>query len=76
MTKFQAGATYQTPSICDHNCIFSYTVISRTEKTVTIKSRIRGQRRCKISVFGGVETIFPEGRYSMCPVIDASKIAA
>jgi hypothetical protein len=33
--QFQIGRTYSTRSICDHNCIFAFTILGRTAKTVT-----------------------------------------
>jgi hypothetical protein len=42
MTKFEVGRTYSTRSVCDHNCIFSYTVTRRTDKTVWLTTK-RGQ---------------------------------
>ena len=38
MTTFETGKTYQARSIGDHNCIFTFKVIKRTEKTITIFS--------------------------------------
>lgn len=70
--KFQIGTTYSTRSACDHDCIFSFTVISRTEKTVTIESRHNKVVRRKVRVGAdGVERIDPHGRYSMSPVLSA-----
>ena len=34
MKQFETGKTYTTRSICDQNCIFSITVISRTASTI------------------------------------------
>lgn len=67
--KFEVGQTYQTRSIGDHNCIISVTIASRTEKTVKTS---KGETfRTKINP-EGAEYIFPWGRHSMCPVIDAT----
>ena len=55
MTKFKTGATYQTRSICDHSAVFSYKVVSRTEKTITVVSPIRGKRRCGIKVLNKMQ---------------------
>lgn len=35
--KFEVGKTYSTRSACDHECIFSFEVIKRTEKQLTLK---------------------------------------
>jgi hypothetical protein len=64
---FEPGRTYQTWSVCDHNCIVSITVASRTAKTV---KTTEGQT-CRISIYNGVEQVFPAGHYSMAPIIGA-----
>jgi len=71
--QFESGTTYYTRSICDHNCIFDITVLSRTAKTIKIndphdKSSIKTLR---ISDYDGVEQVKPMGNYSMCPIIGA-----
>lgn len=71
MKKFEIGQTYSTRSACDHDCIFSFTVTARTEKSVTIESRAFGAKRRKIRISGGMEAIDPLGRYSMSPVLFA-----
>lgn len=77
MTKqFQIGTTYSTRSACDYDCIFSFKVVARTEKTVTIESGSRGTVRRKVRVSDGVERCDPHGRYSMSPVISADRAAA
>lgn len=67
---FEVGRTYQTRSICDHNCIFSVEIVKRTAKTVIVRKNGKEQRN-KITVINGRETIYPWGVYSMCPVISA-----
>jgi hypothetical protein len=75
MAKFEIGKTYSTRSICDQNCIFSYTVIGRTAQTVKIADKFGKVKTCRIikqlSEWNGSETIYPEGRYSMAPTISA-----
>lgn len=71
--KFNVGSTYTTGdpgSRTDAERVFSYNVISRTAKTVTVTKQGRINRR-GIHIADGVEFIFPEGRYSMAPVIKA-----
>ena len=36
MKKFEVGKQYSMSSICDHNCIWTYTVTTRTAQTITI----------------------------------------
>jgi hypothetical protein len=79
MNRFEAGKVYWTRSACDHECIFSWKVIRRTEKSVWLREegkhfRNVGIRRRQIKDFrDGVETCFPDGTYSMCPVISADR---
>lgn len=68
--RFQVGHTYQTRSICDHDCIFSFTIHARTAKTVTVD--VHGKRvKRGIQVWNGVEQFKPFGNYSMCAIISA-----
>ena len=70
MKTFKAGMELETRSICDHNCIFTATVIRRTAKTATIIT-MGDIRRCKIHIEDNEEFIFPHGRYSMAPIMRA-----
>lgn len=76
MKKFEVGKTYSTRSICNSDCTFSYTVISRTKCTVKLRDKfgdVITRRIIKsLTEDKGVETIMPEGNYSMAPVIDAN----
>lgn len=72
LVKFEVGKTYSCRSACDHNCVWEFKVLGRTDKTVTLSD---GKRR-KLSVYDGVETCFPIGRYSMAPTLRADKFAA
>ncbi len=70
--RFEVGKTYTTRSACDYDCIYSYTVLSRTAKQITLE--IRGQKvRRGVTVYENEEYCRPEGNYSMCPVIHAGK---
>ena len=68
---FITGTTYNTRSICDHGCVFSLTVVSRTEKTVTWNNG----KRCKVRIHDGVETCLPMGSYSMAPMFRSDRAA-
>lgn len=78
MKKFEVGKRYYTRSICDHNCIWRYEVIARTEKTVTLKDEYRQIRKFRISVIPNPETesCKPLGTYSMCPILTADREVA
>lgn len=73
-TNFVVGGVYETASICDSDCVFSYMVEKVTEKTVTITNKFGKTKRCKIHTEGSVPFIFPEGQYSMCPVIETTDL--
>lgn len=74
MTKFIVGSHYATRSICDHDCIFAFEILARTEKTITTKVHGKIVRR-GLRVANGVECFAPFGQYSMSPTIDATKLA-
>jgi hypothetical protein len=69
--KFEIGKEYTTRSACDHDCNFAFTVISRSDKFITVKGEGR-TRRAGITIHGGVESAMPFGKYSMAPVIRAA----
>lgn len=70
LSKFIVGNTYGVRSICDHNCIFTFKVVARTEKTVTLESHGKQVRR-KIRLVDNAEGCDPQGRFSMSPVLTA-----
>ena len=49
MKKFEVGKTYYTRSACDHNCIYRFTVISRTAKMVTVIDGLGEKLKRKVS---------------------------
>lgn len=65
--KFNVNQTYSTRSVCDHNCIFSITVASRTAKTI----KTTAGKTFRIAEYDGNEQVKPMGSYSMCPIIGA-----
>lgn len=75
MKRFEEGKTYAVRSICDADCLHSFAIIARTEKTVTTK--VFGEvKKLRISVANGVESFKPHGSYSMAPTVTADKVAA
>ncbi len=71
-TTFEVGQTYATRSLCDHDCIFSFTILDRTAKSVFID--MNGKRvRKGLTIWNGVEQFRPFGTYSMCTIIGADK---
>lgn len=73
-TNFVVGGVYETVSICNSDCVFSYKVEKVTDKTVVIADKFGKTKRCKIHTEGSVPFIFPEGQYSMCPVIETTDL--
>jgi len=72
MTKFIPGETYYDRSACDHDCIFSFTIISRTAKTITFEYHGETKKR-GLYVYDGVEQFRPFGTYSMCAIVGADR---
>lgn len=74
MKKFEIGKQYSMTSICDHNCVWSYTVTARTAQTITITDG-KSSQKCRInkraSEYRGSETVYPLGQYSMAPSLTA-----
>lgn len=74
MRKFEVGKEYKMRSICDSNCICSYTVTARTPQTITLTD---GDKTFKLRIIKktsecrGAETVYPLGQYSMCPMLSA-----
>lgn len=74
MKKFEVGKQYSMTSICNHECIWTYTVTARTAKTITItdgKETFKRRINQKISEYSNAETVYPLGRYSMAPSLTA-----
>lgn len=74
MRKFEVGKQYKMKSICDSNCIWSYTVLSRTAKTITITDgdkTLKLRINQKTSEYRNAESVYPLGQYSMCPILSA-----
>jgi hypothetical protein len=76
VTKFKVGETYSMRSACDHNCIWTCKVVKRTAKTLWITcTGEKGILRRGISIWGDEEQVSPLGKYSMSPILGASKRA-
>ena len=65
---FEVGKTYQGRSVCDHDCIFSITVVRRTAKMLHTSNG----KTLKIAIHDFVESVKPMGNYSMAPIIRAA----
>ena len=71
MKKFEIGKTYSMRSICDHDCVWTYTVTARTAKTITISDGEKVQIIKAASEYRNAETVYPLGQYSMAPALTA-----
>jgi hypothetical protein len=72
MQQFEVGKSYATRSACDHDCIFRFTILSRTAKTVTVEVHGKTVRR-GLAIWDGVETFKPFGTYSICAIMKADR---
>ena len=71
--KFIVGETYETFFIVDSESILRYKVIGRTAQFVTLQNLDNKRRiRCKVHLWDGCEACYPDGRYSMCPVLEST----
>jgi len=73
-TRFFINNTYSTRSSCNHECVYTFKIIKRTEKSVWIIEV--GEKeiiRRKVIMYEGIETIYPLGKYSMAPILRADK---
>ena len=71
--KFIVGKTYFCRSTCDYDCIFTFKVIKRTEKTVWLDSGY-GIKSRRVSVYQNEETVLPQGSFSMAPCLGADDL--
>lgn len=74
MKAFEVGKQYTHGFIGDSELFVTWTVVKRTAQTVTITDG-RETKTCKInakvSEYRNAESVFPFGRYSMCPILSA-----
>ena len=74
--KFEVGKKYKVRSICDSECFFTYEITKISKGFVTVSSRMDGAKRKKIFVDDdGIQFCYPQGTYSMCPILKADKVA-
>lgn len=79
MKRFEVGKTYSCVSIGNHECVWRYKVVDRTANTVTLESddgmEIIKRRIIKgLSEINNVESIYPLGKYSFCPILRATSL--
>ena len=75
MKRFEEGKRYEMRSICDYDCIWSYTVKARTAQTITLIDDHGKELKCRIikaiSQMNNREAVRPLGNYSMAPILMA-----
>ena len=76
MIKFEASKTYFCRSLCDYECVWTFTVASRTDKTIRTTDGKSLRINAKLTAINGAETVYPKGHYSMAPVLTADKLVA
>jgi hypothetical protein len=76
--RFAPEDVLTTRSLCDHDCIYTARIISRTAKSVLVDlggSRGIVRRGLLIDSYTGAEYFYPYGRYSMAPSFRAKERA-
>lgn len=74
MKKFEIGKTYSCKSVCGNDCVWSYTVIARTAKMVTLSDGNKIIKRriiAKLSEYRDAESVYPLGQFAMAPILSA-----
>ena len=69
IAKFEVGKTYTDRAMGDSNCIYSFRVVKRTEKTVTLESSHGRTTTRRVKLYENTETLKPHGSHSMCAVL-------
>lgn len=72
MKKFEINKTYYARSIADHECIFSMTVLNRTDKTLKVVDEYGHHFNPRIKSDDVAEYVILE-RYSMAPIYRATR---
>lgn len=77
LIAFEPGKSYFMRSVCDHECIWTYNVVARTARFVTlVDQRSKEHVRAGVRVWEGVEQCMPLGSYSMAPRLCADKVTS
>lgn len=69
-STFTVGEIVTATSACDSDCVWTFEVIRRTAKFVTIRDTSSGEVfRVGVITSNGEEWARPFGAFSMCPII-------
>lgn len=71
--QFTVGRTYQCRAFSDYDTVYSFTVLSRTARFVTLEDAFGDVRRVGVYVSHGAERALPHGRYANAAVISADR---
>lgn len=74
--KFEVGKSYFCRSACNYECVWTFKVIKRTDKTIVLYgSFIDGEKQKRLRIFSDnvTEWCMPMGHYSMAPALFASR---
>ncbi len=75
MEKFEIGKTYECKSVCNHDCVWRYTVTARTASMITVMDNHGEVKKLRInkslSEYRNAESVYSLGKYSMCPILSA-----
>lgn len=76
LVAFVVGSTYECRSFADYDCRWTFTVVKRTARFVTLVNAYNADdvHRVGVRVWNGVEACSPIGTYSMAPVLTAAKL--
>ena len=72
MNQFKPGKSNFCRSICDYECVWTYNVTKRTNKTIYVSQDGTGpEKALRVKKDASGEYTYPLGRYSMAPILDA-----
>jgi hypothetical protein len=74
-TTFAKGATYNFSLIGDSSIVSSVRILKLTPSTATFVVDGNFLKKSRIYTYEGVQFIYPDGKYSKCPVCKASNLA-
>lgn len=73
IAKFEVGKTYTCRSVCDYDCVWSYTIKSRTAATIKTECGKSLRINKRLTKHFGCEIVLPQGNYSMSPTLRAAQ---
>lgn len=72
--NFEVSKSYFMRSVTDYQCVWTYQVIKRTAKTLTLQAEDGKTTTHRISEHEDIEQVKPLGSYSMCPILSADNL--